>query len=903
MLTKLFIPATRPELVSRSRLIEQLDHGIHNKLTLISAPAGFGKTTLVTDWLQSQGDDASSPFLVAWQSLDEGDNDVVRFLTYLISALNRLPGLEPEIGVGALQMLQASQPPPPETILIALINELALAALKIVLILDDYHLIDSQPVHDSLNFLIENLPPQLHLVIATREDPPIQISRLRARGQLTELRAVDLRFTSEETAKFLNQVMGLNLSAADIDALGTRTEGWIAGLQLAAISMQGLEDTARFINTFTGSNRMILDYLIEEVLNQQSKDIQTFLLQTSILNQLTGSLCNALTGQGDGQVTLEALERANLFVIPLDDERRWYRYHHLFADLLKERLSFTRPDLTDDMHSKAVVWHETNGDLSEAIYHALAASDTETATRLIEKGSLEALKRGELWLILTWVDRLPDTALASAPLLFIHHTWVLVMIGQLDVARSRIENIDWVCNAIKDTDEKQKIEVLGLVAGLKAILMLWDRDYKKGLEFANQAVINLPKDNWVSGYCATVEGFISWAGGDLDSAQDAFAQSFAIGQACGDIMLMVSAVCNLAHAIELKGHLRKALKLFQDSFQFAKLDGLALPVAGYSNSDLARILYELNDLEAASQHLEEGIDLCQMLGDKRAETIAHCLLARVRLAQGKHADVLDSIEKARDAGPMPGTPFDLRGGEFPQIGLWLKESKLKDLETWLMESGIGIDDEPHFKTKLTYAMHARVLVALGREYPDGTYLDDALNLLEKLLGIAESYGWGRRMIEILALQALALELKGDIAQAMQSLERALALAEPEGYIRTFVDEGPPMAKLLYEALSREIAPEYVRKLLAAFPGAKPEKAAVNQPKTSDTDWIEPLSDRELEVLLLIADGLSRQEIATKLVLSLNTIKTHARNAYSKLGVNNQMQATVKAKSLGLLENE
>jgi len=433
--------------------------------------------------------------------------------------------------------------------------------------------------------------------------------------------------------------------------------------------------------------------------------------------------------------------------------------------------------------------------------------------------------------------------------------------------------------------------------------MLWDRDYKKGLEFANQAVINLPKDNWVAGYCATVEGFISWASGDLDSAQDAFAQSVAIGQACGDIMLMVSAVCNLAHAIELKGHLQQALKLFQDSFQFAEQDGRALPVAGYSNSDLARILYELNDLEAASQHLEESIDLCQLLGDRRAETISHCLLARVRLAQGNHAGILDSIDKARDGYPSPVAPFDLRGGEYPQIWLWLKESKLKDLETWLLDSGISIDDERNFKTKLTYAMHARVLVALGREYPDGTYLNDASNLLDKLLGMAESNGWGRRMIEILVLQALALELKGDIAQAMQTLERALALAEPEGYIRIFVDEGPPMARLLYEALSREIAPDYVRKLLAAFPGAKPEKAAVNQPKTSDADWIEPLSDRELEVLQLIAEGLSRQEIATKLVLSLNTIKTHARNAYSKLGVNNQIQAVGKAKSLGLLDKE
>jgi LuxR family maltose regulon positive regulatory protein len=615
---------------------------------------------------------------------------------------------------------------------------------------------------------------------------------------------------------------------------------------------------------------------------------------------LTGSLCDALTGQDNGQATLEALEHANLFIVPLDQERYWYRYHHLFAELLQQRLNIAHPDLINDLHSKAVIWYETNGNLSEAIHHALAINDIKTATRLIEKGALEALKRGELRLILTWVDRLPDGALASSPLLFIHHTWVLVIIGQLEVVRSRIENIDWVFNAIKDTDEKQKMEVLGLVAGLKAILMLWDRDYTKGLEFANQAVINLPKDNWVAGYCATVEGFISWASGDLDAAQDAFAQSFAIGQACGDIMLTVSAICNLAHAIEHKGHLQQALKLFQDSFQFAEQDGRASPVAGYSNGDLARILYELNDLEAASQHLEESIDLCQLLGDRRAETIGHCLLARVRLAQGNHAGVLDSIEKARDADPSPVAPFDLRGGEYSQIWLWLKESKLKDLETWLLESGISIDDEPNFKTKLTYAMHARVLVALGREYPDGTYLDDALNLLEKLLGMAESNGWGRRMIEILALQALALELKRDIAQAMQTLERALALAEPEGFIRTFVDEGPPMARLLHEAVSRGIAPDYARRLLAAFPDTQPEQPAPSKTQVPTSELVEPLSERELEVLQLLAEGLTNPEIAARLFLSLNTVKAHTRNIYGKLSVNNRTQAVVRARALGVL---
>jgi len=900
--TKLYIPPTRPELVSRLRLIERLNGGMHCKLTLLSAPAGFGKTTLVSEWMA--GCARLEPEVrFAWLSLDESDNDLVRFLTYFIAALQTaLQTIGAETGKGALSALQSPRPPPVEAVLTALINEMAAIPDRIVLVLDDYHLIEAQPIHDALIFLLRHLLPQMHLVIASREDPPFPLARLRARGQLTELRATDLRFTASEAGEFLNQVMGLDLSAEDVAALERRTEGWIAGLQLAAVSMQGRKDVAGFIQSFTGSHHFVLDYLVEEVLEQQPERVQTFLLQTAVLDRLTAPLCDALTGQDNGQETLETLEHANLFIVSLDEERRWYRYHHLFADLLRQRLNATHRDLINDLHSKAAIWYETNGGFSEAIHHALAIEDIKTATRLMEEGALGALARSELRLILNWVDLLPEPALESSPSLFVYHSWALVLTGQVESVSSRLENIEWLLNAIEEKDETQKREMLGFIAGLKAILGLWQRDFASGLEFANQALENLPENNWIRGYCAIVMGSSFWGNGNLAAARDAYAESYSVGKASGNKMLAVSGACNLAHALELEGHLQQAVKLFQDSFQLAQQDGQVLPVAGYIHVELARALYELNDLDAASQHLKEGIELCQRLADGRAEKIGHCLLARVQLAQGEYASVLDSIQKAKDADPSPGTSFDLRGGEYPQVRLWLKEKKLQDLEAWLKESRVNIDDVSFFKTKLTYTMHARSLIVLGRERSDGTYLDDALALLEELLEMAENNGWGSKAIEVLILQALSCQARGDMGQAITTLEKALTLAEPEGFVRIFVDEGPPMARLFYEALTRGIAPDYIRRLLAAFPVAEPEQAVPSETQASCSELVEPLSEREVEVLALLAEGLTNAEIASRLFLALNTVKAHSRNIYGKLGVHSRTQAVARARALGLLSS-
>jgi LuxR family transcriptional regulator, maltose regulon positive regulatory protein len=710
---------------------------------------------------------------------------------------------------------------------------------------------------------------------------------------LTELRTTDLCFTVDETTLFFNK-MELELSNRDISLLESRTEGWIAGLQLAALSMQGNEDIPSFIKTFAGDDRHVVDYLVEEVLNRQSEQILNFLFQTSILNRLSKLLCDYVTNRTNSQEILEELERENLFTISLDSKRRWYRYHHLFAELLQQRLNIIHPDLINDLHSKAVIWYEMNNNLPEAIHHALAINDINTATRLIEKGALEAIQRSELRFILKWVEILPDSALENAPFLFIYHTWVLLVTGQLEVVRGRLENTDWLLKAVEDNDEIRKKEMVGYIAGLQAGLSRWNRDFKNGLEFAAKALKNLPENNWYRAYCDIVVGLSSLGSGNLRAAIDAHKESYSIGKHLENKMLTVSSACNLAYTLELGGHLRQAIKVFEETFRDAEQDGEVLSVAGYIHIGFSRVLYEMNDLDTSSQQLKEGIQLCQRLADRRAENIGYCLLARVQLAKGKHANALVSIHKAKDVDPSPDTPYDLRGGEYSLIWLWIKEKKYKKLEVWVKESGINVDDEPHFKVKLNYTMQARVLIILGCEHSNITHVNHSLVLLENLYEMAKNNGWGSKVIEILILQALAFQAKGDINKATNTLNKALSIAEPEGFLRIFVDEGPPMAELLEKIHdeSGKTPPAYVKKLLSVFKLSKLIK--------TDDGLVEHLSDRELEVLRFIAVGLSNKKITEELFISISTVKTHLRNIYSKLDVNSRTQATVKAKELELL---
>ncbi len=927
--TKTHIPLLRPTLVQRSRLIRQLDQGLDLgcKLTLVSAPAGFGKTTLVSGWIANfRLDPASANWLIggiAWLSLDEDDNDPKRFFDYCITALNRIEGKETTIGKAALGMLRSSQPPPIDTVLTSLINEIVALPDRIVLVLDDYHLIEDQTIHDALTFLLERLPPQLHLVIATREDPSLPLSRLRVRGQLTELRAVDLRFTASEAAEFLNHVMGLNLAAEDIAALETRTEGWIAGLQLAAISLRGQADKSKLIQSFTGSHRLVLDYLIEEVLNQQPEHIRSFLLQTAVLDQLSGSLCDAVTDQSNGQSTLEMLERANLFIVPLDNERRWYRYHHLFADLLRQRLCQAYADLVPELHLRASEWYEQNDRLSDSIRHAFGAGDFERVADLAELAwrPMNMSYQAVTWL--GWVKTLPDELVRSRPALSTGCGWASLDAGELEAAEMHLRDAErWLETTVNVNDQleaqagktypersrrmivldEEEIRALSIsIANGRAYLAQALGDVSGTVKYAQRATEFLRENDYFErGLADILPGFAYWASGDLEAAHKSVADAVSNMQMTGRILFVISFTSYLADIMIAQGRLREAKRTYLQLLETATEQGEpAVPETAVLHLGLSELYLEQSDIETARRHLQKSVALGEQ--PSFAPWYRHWIYAhyRVMKAQGDLdgvIDMLDGAERLYYRHPIP----DVRPLKALLARAWLAQGKLFEVQSWAREQGLSVDDALSYLREFEHITLARLLIAQYKsDFGDGA-IHDAMKLLECLLNAAEQ---GKRMgsvIEILVLQALAFEAQDNIPSALASLKRALTLAEREGYFRLFVDEGPSMAHLLYEAVSRGNASGYVQRLLAAFPTAEPEQTTPAKPQISQFEWIESLSERETEVLQLIAEGLTNQEIASRLYLSLNTVKVHTRNIYGKLGVNNRTQAVARARALGIL---
>ena len=930
LVTKLFIPATRPELVPRPRLIARLNSGLHRKLTLVSAPAGFGKTTLVTDWLQAAAKpDEAIPNQqpsgnhnnqtgpqqlpnvnqIAWFSLDEEDNDPTRFITYLVSALNRSVANGAPFGNGMLETLQSSQPTVSQKILTTLINEIATIDSKIILVLDDYHLIDAEPIHGVLEFLLENLPPQLHLVIATREDPPLSLSRLRVRDHMTELRAADLRFSSSEAAVFLNEAMGLNLTSAEIAALEERTEGWIAGLQLAALSLQGRTDKTQLIKSFTGSNRLVLDYLIEEVLNQQPEAIQHFLLQTAVLDRLTGSLCDALTGQDNGQETLELLEQANLFIIPLDAERRWYRYHHLLADLLRQRLRQTRLDQIPKLHNQASEWYEQNRFIDEAIEYALRAKAFTRAANLIEKVAKAAWGGGEDTKLRRWLDGLPTETLAANLQLCIFYAWTLLATGQQEMAEQNLIVVEQSLNSstLLTDQNSEKMKLQGRMAATRAFMAFYQGNVPEMIQFSHQALACLPKQDysWRSTASNTLGDAYDFQG-KVGEAYKFRLEAVEASKAAGNCYQIIIANLKLALNLRTRGQLQQVVEICQEQMQLANECGVCPPMlVGWLLAIWGEALAEMNDLAGAIRQAQKGTKLTKHGGDLAMLGWSHLCLIRVLFSQGDFVGaeaVVQEMEHIDRENDMP--PWITSLVTAWQVRLCLAQDKLETAVRCAAEHGIDVAKDPSSMSEMECIALVRILIAQEQ-------LDDATVLLSRLLKAAKAGGRIARVIEILILQALACQAKDDITRAMSALEEALALAKSGGFVRIFVDEGVPMVSLLNKALSQGIASDYVRFLLGVFTSTdtKPYSPAKTQPitlvydaslKNPELQLVEALSEREIEVLQLIAEGRTNLEIADRLYLSLNTVKVHTRNIYSKLDVHSRTQAVSKAKDLRFL---
>ncbi len=867
--TKLYIPPLRPKTIRRPHLIKRLHEGLHSnqgfgrKLTLISAAAGFGKTTLLSEWLSLY----EQP--TAWLSLDEGDSDPARFLTYLVAALQTIA---PDVGKGVLAALQSPQPPAPEAILASLLNDIAAIPHPFLLVLDDYHTLDAPPVDQALAFLLDYLPPQMHLVIATREDPPLPLARLRARGQLGELRAADLRFTATEAAEFLNRVMGLKLTAAEIDTLENRTEGWSAGLHLAALSLQGRGDVAPFIEAFSGSHRFVLDYLVEEVLHRQPAQVQEFLLHTAVLDRLCAPLCDAILRDTAGQETLAYLERANLFLVPLDNERRWYRYHHLFGDLLRQRLHQQQPELAPDLHIRASIWYEANNLELEAFHHATAAQDIDRAERLLEGRGMPLLFRGAVRPVLNWLGSLPTAVLDAHPSLWVMYASALLFITQTDGVEERLQAAEAALQG-RELDEKTR-DLMGHIATIRATVAVTRHDVETILTQSRRALENLhPRSlpirtaaNWALGYACHLQG-------DRSAAGQAYAEAIAISQAIGHYIIHLMATIGLANIQEMQTHLLLAVETYRQAIELAGEP--PLPVACEAFLGLARIAYEQNDLMAAQRYADQSGQLARQFAQYDRFVAVDLFRARLKLAQGDTPRAAALVAQAEQAARQ--YQFDLQ----------LPEVTAVHILVLLQQNNVTAATQLAQMADLPISQ-ARVHLAQGEPAA-------ALTLLESWRWQAETRGWADERLKAMVLQAVAYQAQGEGGTAVSLLRDALTLAEPGGFIRLFVDEGPPLAQLLAEVAAQGWMPEYTGKLLAAF--AAEQRKDLNQ---ADSSLVEPLSERELEVLRLIAQGLSNQEIGARLFLALDTVKGHNRRIYDKLGVQRRTEAVARARELGLL---
>jgi LuxR family maltose regulon positive regulatory protein len=904
--TKLYIPPPPSNLVSRQRLIEILNQGFKRKLTLISAPAGFGKTTLLSECV------ASCELPLAWYSLDEGDNDPALFFAYFIAALQ---SIEQNIGRGILSLLDSSQPSSIESILTEIINQIVTISVEFVLVLDDYHEIESPDIDQAISFLLSNMPPQMHLVIATRTDPTFPLPRLRSRGLLTEIRVDDLRFSPHEVVTFLEKEMGLKISAEEIFALEERTEGWIAGLQLAATTMQKLKnknEIRHFVKNFSSSNKFILDYLTDEVLAKSPEITKSFLLQTSILNRLSAAVCDTITEQDNSQELLETIEATNLFLISLDNERHWYRYHHLFRELLQSRLKRLSPNSIPDLHRRAIVWFSNNGLMAEAIEHCLKIRNFEQAAELIQKFWLTESGGGIYYTsIINWLESIPNEVHRAHPNLGVIHGWMLCLTEQVDAVEPRLKKIEEMATAPLPTETLLKIAA---IRGLNA----YRRDnVDEAIEISLQTLEALgqnPFEKDLEAYTgiATNLGHSYRVIGNINESKKWFTKLMDASQTKNNLHLTIMGAVGLVRSQILAGELCLATETCFQGLAWCEqiaqetMQGLPMPVTPHLYRSLIELYIEMNKLDEAKGYLEQMEKMSQQHHIVMNIFAGNLLRALLLHAQGDTIGALYAIRQVEQLpsiyqksgtrlfSPVAAIRAQLILAQITSTTRADQESNLAQVEQWAKTQRFSTDGSiSTINEEFELLVWVRLLIAQDRS-------EKALIVLGRMIPDAIEKGRGSRVIEMKILQALAYHALGNTAEAMVALESALTLAESDGCVRLFVNEGPPMKKMLRDVAKQGIATNYVNKLLNAFNLQEEVDQSPSPASTSQSILVETLSERELEVLKLLADGATNQEIAEELIIAVTTAKKHVSNIIGKLGVTNRTQAVARARELDLV---
>jgi LuxR family maltose regulon positive regulatory protein len=893
--TKLLQPQLQAGPIRRERLLNELDLGLTQgrRLTLVSAQAGAGKTTLLADWLH--GRLKGRGWDVGWLALDPADNEPTRFLTYLLAALQQaLPALDG----GLMAVLDSPQAPPVEALLTALINQLSELQAPVTLVLDDYHVIEELAIHQALAFLLEHQPPSLHLVVATRADPALPLARLRARNQLTELRAADLRFTAEEAAAFLNDFMGLRLVAGEIAALEARTEGWIVGLQLAALSLRGKDSAAAadFIAAFSGTQQFVLDYLAEEVFQQQPDPVQSFMLQTAILDRLCGPLCDAVTlpvpDTGESQMMLERLVEANLFVLPLDEERRWFRYHRLFADLLRQRLERSRADQTAGLHGRAAGWLAANGFAGEAFDHWLAAGAYDEAARLVEEQGFKMLEQGQLVALLGWLARLPEGVILAKPWLAIYHAWALLLSGQAQAVESRLEAAEQALETVGPVDRVLR----GHIAAIRAYLAALQGAVPQAIALAHSALALLPEEAAsVRSIVAFTLGGINYMSEDLTGAAQAFAEATVMGRRAGNIHVAAPALRALGNLQAAQGRLHQAAATYREALGLVETpEGRPLPLAAGSLLGLGDLAYEWNDLAAAEEHIRASLELSRQWGHH--DSTAHSLLSLAQVQQAR-GDIEAAgrllAEAAELAQQHTLDPTSAPRLAAMRMGMQLSQGEIAVVLDELGRRGLSPESTPSLLREAELVVLVRALLASGQAR-------QARMLAGRLVEAASLSGRQGDAVRLLALSSLGWQAEGKSQQALADLGSALRLGRASAMVRSFVDLGDALVALLRQVPKGSDLAGYASCLLDAFGAGRPSASltAFGEP---EQPLVDPLSPRELEVLALIAEGLSNRQIADELIISVGTVKAHTSNIYGKLGVGSRAQAMVAARQLGILK--